>query len=251
MENNKYQKNYSKINPQILKYETRLKKAEKILAVLKDFLNNKRLRESICLDIGCSIGATGVIIGPRVKKFIGVDIDRNAIRLAKKNNREINVRFELADAMNLNLRDKTIDIVICNQVYEHVPNQSKLFSEIHRVLKDGGICYLGAANKFSIIEPHTKLPFLSWFPKKIANFYLKVAKGEKSYYENLNSYWKFKRILRKFVIYDYTMKILKDPMMFHADDVVKKNIFLNRVPNFVLKSLICFIPSWIWILKKY
>lgn len=252
MKNNKYQyqNNYSKINPHILEYKTRLKKAEKILAVLKDFLNNERLRKSICLDIGCSIGATGTIIGPKVKKFIGVDIDKNAIRLAKKNNHKTNAQFELTDAMNLNLRDKTIDIIICNQVYEHVPNQNKLFSEIHRVLKDNGVCYLGAANKFSIIEPHTKLPFLSWLPKKIANFYIKIATGEKAYYENLNSYWEFKRTLRKFVIYDYSIKVIKDPVGFHAEDVVRKNIFLNRVPNFVFKSFIYFFPNWIWILKK-
>jgi len=250
MKDNRYQINYSLINPKILEYNVRLKKAEKILAILEDFLDKRRLNKAICLDIGCSIGATGTIIGPKVKNFIGVDIDKSAIELAKKANHRKNVRFELGDAMNLNLKSKTIDVIICNQVYEHVPNQNKLFKEIYRVLKDDGICYLGAVNRFCIIEPHTKLPFLSWFPKQMANFYIKIAKGEEKYYESLNSYWELKRNLRKFEINDYTLRVIRETEKFHAEDVIGKNSFLKIAPNLIFKSLIFCFPSWIWVLKK-
>lgn len=46
------------------------------------------------------------------------------------------VRHE--DALNLSFRDKSIDIIVSNDVYEHVPDIKKAMSEAYRVLKDGG-----------------------------------------------------------------------------------------------------------------
>lgn len=250
METVNYQLNYSKINPRIMDYRVRRKKAKKILAVLEDYLKKNFLRKAICLDIGCSIGATGDIIGPEVKKFIGVDIDKEAIKLAKKNNHLANVKFELGNATNLKFHDNAFDIIICNQVYEHVPNKEQLFSEIYRVLKNSGICYLGATNRLTLIEPHAKLPFLSWLPKKIANIYIKAAGKGEFYYENLCSYWGLKRVLKNFKIEDYTIKVIKNPRRFFAEDVIKKDSFFQKLPDFVLKSGSSLFPGWIWILKR-
>ena len=42
------------------------------------------------------------------------------------------------DVTNINLPDNTYDVVICNHVLEHVDNVDKAFSEIKRILKQGG-----------------------------------------------------------------------------------------------------------------
>lgn len=244
------QLNYSKINPRISNYKIRHTKAKKILAVLKDCLKKDFLRKAVCLDVGCSIGATGEIIGPNVKKFVGIDIDRKAIKIARKDNRFKNVKFEIADAMNLKFPNSFFDVIICNQVYEHVPNKKKLFSEIHRLLKDFGICYLGASNKLVLIEPHSGLPFLSLLPKRLANSYLKFFKRGSSYYENLCSYRELKHLLRNFDIEDYTIKIIKRPRKFLAQDTIKKYSLIGKLPKSILNWLSCFFPGWIWILRK-
>lgn len=43
------------------------------------------------------------------------------------------------DVENLSFSDESLDVIISNDVFEHVPNPSRAFSECARVLKPGGI----------------------------------------------------------------------------------------------------------------
>jgi hypothetical protein len=51
------------------------------------------------------------------------------------------------------------------------------------VLKEEGFCYFSAGNKYMVIEGHDGLPFLSWIPKSLLHFYLKVTEEGDFYYE--------------------------------------------------------------------
>jgi SAM-dependent methyltransferase len=44
------------------------------------------------------------------------------------------------DGMNLSLKDNSIDYIISNDVFEHIPDVRKTFMEVYRVLKNGGEC---------------------------------------------------------------------------------------------------------------
>ena len=43
------------------------------------------------------------------------------------------------DALNLSLDDNSVDIIVSNDVYEHVPNISLALSEAYRILSDNGL----------------------------------------------------------------------------------------------------------------
>jgi len=43
------------------------------------------------------------------------------------------------DVENLSFTDHSLDLIVSNDVFEHVPNPAKAFSECARVLKDGGV----------------------------------------------------------------------------------------------------------------
>ena len=43
-----------------------------------------------------------------------------------------------ADICNLPFEDNTFDVILCNHVLEHIPNDTKAMSELYRVLKSGG-----------------------------------------------------------------------------------------------------------------
>ena len=49
---------------------------------------------------------------------------------------------------------------------------------IYKLLKPGGICYFVAGNRYKIIEPKFKLPFLSFLPNKLSKLYIRIAKKD-------------------------------------------------------------------------
>jgi len=57
------------------------------------------------------------------------------------------------------------DMVIANQVFEHVPHLEKSLSEIHRILKPGGVLLSLFPDRGVWREGHCGIPFLHRFPK--------------------------------------------------------------------------------------
>ena len=94
-------------------------------------------------------------------------------------------------------------MVVCAHVYEHVPDARRLMAEIWRLLRPGGVCYFAAGNRLSIMEPHYRLPFLSWLPPSAADRYLRVTGKGNSYYERHATLWGLKRLTRDFTVIDY------------------------------------------------
>jgi ubiquinone/menaquinone biosynthesis C-methylase UbiE len=247
-----YQNNFSKKNNSVLNSNIRIQKSKKIFAVLKNYLGKeiKNLNQMTCLDIGGSAGFTAKLMSPYVKKFYVIDIDENALKFGIKNNYSDNIAYEPGDAMNLHFKDSSVDIIVCNMVYEHVPDPQRMMSEIYRVLKTNGICYMGASNKYIIIEPHYKLPFLAWLPKWMSNIYLKLMNKGSVYYENLLSYRDLKKLFCDFIIRDYTADVINNSDKFFATDTVKKNSLFSKIPPSILRFIEPIIPGYIFILKK-
>ena len=136
-----------------------------------------------CLDIGCSSGVIASSLEDHFSRVIGIDIDQEAIQYARVHHASSRVQFLIGDAMAIPFREKAIDLVICNHIYEHVPDAKQLMEEIYRVLKKGGVCYFAAGNRRMILEGHYHLPFLSWLPKPMAHLYLKWSGKGNFYYE--------------------------------------------------------------------
>lgn len=47
-----------------------------------------------------------------------------------------------ADICNLPFKDNTYDVILCNHVLEHIPDDTKAMKELYRVLKPGGMAIL-------------------------------------------------------------------------------------------------------------
>lgn len=247
---NSYQYNYSSNNKEMLDYENRNKKAQKIINVLKDYYNGS-LKDLTCLDIGCSGGIIAYALSKECKNIIGCDIDVTAVESAKEKFEDDDCTFIIADSMNLPFEDEIFDLVICNHIYEHVPDYNKLLDEIYRVLKKDGTCYFGAGNRYIFIEPHYKLPMLSWFPKKISSKYLKLFKKGEFYYENFLSLKGLRNLVgRKFKIIDYSIPILVNAKKYSLNIPSSFGKALQFIPEFILRIFLPIFPTYIWLLKK-
>ena len=214
-------------------------KYAKIKSVLSDFVD---LKKSKLLDIGCGNGVITEQLSNSFKESYGVDVyDR---RLASKG-----YNFFLVNNESLPFKDKYFDVVISNQVIEHVNNQDEHVKEIFRVLNDKGVCYIATPNKYWPIEPHYYLPFLGILPKGIANFYLTFFIGEK-YDVNLLSYNGLKNKLSYyFEIIDFTFVILKYPHKYNLEKRLRiiPSFLVNKFTWGVIKYVV---PSFVFVLKK-
>ena len=96
------------------------------------------------LDLGSGAGIDVFLASKRVGdsgKVIGVDMTKDMIKkagsLAKERGYR-NVEFRLGEIEDLPVEDSSIDVVISNCVINLCPDKRRAFSEIFRVLRDGG-----------------------------------------------------------------------------------------------------------------
>ena len=246
----KYQNDLSLQSPILLDYEYKRPKVEKMLAILRDAGSIVAEKKPLAVDIGCSGGFFTSAIAPYFKEVIGVDIDRHALRSASEQRHHGNLHYLAADSLNLPLADTSVDLVICNHVYEHVPEPERMFKEIFRVLKEDGICYLGAASRWTLVEPHYHLPLLSWLPKPLAHRYMRWTGKGRYYYENLRSHGGICRLIRNFSVDDYTLKVIADPDRYHARDLIPKDKWLDKIPMWAWRLAYYVLPTYILILRK-
>ena len=226
----------------------RRQKAEKTIRILEDFLGD--VKPLSMLDMGCSKGLMTELYAEKVKKVVAIDIDVAAVEFAIQNNSQTNLEYYVKDSMETGFEDESFDIIICTQVYEHVPDSSKLMSEIYRLLKVGGVCYFAGANRLQLIEPHYKLPLLSVIPKFLAHIYLRILKRGDFYYENHLTLWGLKNLVSEFTLIDYTLKIVIDPEKFHATEMITPGSFLQKLALALLRKAYWLSPSYVWLLQK-
>ena len=141
-------------------------KAKKILEIISK--NKKIDKKTSILSVGVGSGLMEDYV-----KSLGIDIkgvDVVDSRLKKS------FSFKLIINEKLPFKENTFDIIISNHVIEHVLNQDKHLAEMKRTLKHNGLIYLATPNKYSIIEPHYKIPLLSWFNQKQADKIIRLFK---------------------------------------------------------------------------
>lgn len=98
----------------------------------------------IVLDLGSGRGMDTIkaakLVG-NAGQSIGLDFTDKMIEVAEINRNKLNiqnVRFIKGNIESIPLEDKSIDVVISNCTINHSKNKKAVYSEIYRVLKNGG-----------------------------------------------------------------------------------------------------------------
>lgn len=228
---------------------SREKKARTMIAVLGEFCSAPldRLR---LLDVGGSTGIIDNFLADHFASVVGIDIDSAAVEHASSVFKKKNLEFRLGDAMNLQFPDCSFDVVICAQIYEHVPDAARMMDEIFRVLKPNGVCYFAAGNRLMWNEPHYNLPLLSVIPRPLAHLYLRLA-GKSRYYHELHfTYWGLRRLVRRFVLDDVTQRMIASPEKYAVEYMIPPGSIKAKIGNFIATYLHWMSPGYVWLLRK-
>ncbi len=220
--------------------DIRQKKADKILAILDTKLD---VSESEILDIGTGSGHIIQNIARACKSAVSVNLQDERVVTE-------GYSFLQIEGTSLPFEDGKFDVVISNHVIEHMPFQMEHISEIHRVLKPNGIAYLATPNRFAFIEPHFKIPFLSWFPRQLSALILRNLRNEKWDIYPLSFGCLKNLVLELFTIDDMTLKIVKNPKKYSLDVVPAIQPLFKILPMWILRNLQIILPSFIVILHK-
>lgn len=95
--------------------------------------------DDVVLDVGCGDGTHLRALSDRIGRGIGIDLAPRMIEHAQRKTDEDSLAYRVDDAEGLrSVPDKSVDVVICVGVLEHVLSPPRVFRAVRRVLKSGG-----------------------------------------------------------------------------------------------------------------
>lgn len=177
--------------------EGRDRKAEAILATL-ELRCRCDLTHGLWLDVGCGSGGVAATLAAHVEQVVGVDPEPWG-RWQAFRDEHPNLVFHAGSYRDLEglLGAESVDVVVCNQVYEHVDDPAALLKAIHRVLKPTGVCYFAGPNLLWPIEPHVFWPFVHWLPRRFAQRWMSRLGSNRA--ADLDAWsWSYGRLARAF-----------------------------------------------------
>lgn len=189
----------------------RITKAKKIVTVLEEALG-KPLHNMKVLDIGTGNGDIAKYIASNGNCVYAVDME-NMIE-----NEDGIFQFLQVNDEKLPFEDNYFDVVISNQVIEHVENGLLHLHEIYRVLNldEGGVCYFATPNRTFPIEVHTHTVGIHYLPYNMFWYLLKILH---KYREpiRLLTYRKMLKMFADvgFIYEDWTIKVVNNPEKYH------------------------------------
>ncbi len=163
--------------------ELSVERGKLVHSVLSQFMELKHLS---ILDLGSGEGGTA-------KVFSGnnliVSFDLSVIRLQRQkistdlNIQKTEIKLVNGNALQLPFSNKSFDLIIIQDVIEHLDDHLNFYNEIKRVLRQNGMIYISTPNKLSLLnffsDPHFGLPVVSILKRKsIKKYFLRYFRKD-------------------------------------------------------------------------
>jgi SAM-dependent methyltransferase len=130
------------------------------------------------------IGTGGGIITSLLAELVGSDGEVWSVDVDDLRTSTEGYSFKLVDGVTLPFGDDEFDIVVSNHTIEHVGDRGDQLvhlREIERVLAPDGLAYLATPTRWALVEPHFKVPMLSWLPPGLRSRALRLSRRGKVY----------------------------------------------------------------------
>jgi ubiquinone/menaquinone biosynthesis C-methylase UbiE len=141
------------------------------------------------LDLGCGWGGIVIDVAKSSRIAVGVepDVSRTATadQLLKKLNL-FNGGIICGKGEHLPFKNNSFDVVASYQVLEHVACLDRVVREVARTTKVGGIFHFTTPNYMSFREPHYKIFWLPFMPKRLGRVYLSILGYNPDFINHIN-----------------------------------------------------------------
>lgn len=227
------------------------RKAEAIIATLQSHCGCD-LTNCAWLDIGCGSGGISSTLSNHVKSVVGIDPEpwQRWNGFCKE---RPNLKFYAGTYRELSalVGERSCDVVVCNQVYEHVDDPDALLAAIHRVLKPEGFCYFAGPNFLWPIEPHVFWPFVHWLPRAFAQRSMRALGSRQA--SDLDAWsWPYWRLTRAFrdagFIYSSAIRERVLANTSASRPIITR--LLSGLPKGVFSMLTPLSPAFVFVLRR-
>ncbi len=105
----------------------------------------------LVLDIGCGNGRISLVVKKTLPQaeLVSLDLSKTCVKHVKEN---ISDEAIVVDGTRLPIRDESANLIVCDQMIEHIERQDDLVREMSRVLKTRGNILVGSVlrRKFAL-----------------------------------------------------------------------------------------------------
>ena len=133
--------------------------ADFVHAVTRDGLTARLepmvLKPAAVLDLGSATGSMGRALRKRFRRahIVSLDLSRAMLEAARNNKAWLSrASFVQSDAERLPFAEASFDLVVANQLLPWTPDPQRVFAEVSRVLKKGGVFAFAALGPDSLRE---------------------------------------------------------------------------------------------------
>lgn len=126
-----------------------------ILDTIHSIMLEKKLQKPRILDLGCGVGWLSAMLG-LIGPTVGVELSDTAVREAAQ--RWPYVEFRQADIMSWEYPQGAFDIVVSQEVIEHIEDQARFIQMTADLLAPGGVVILTTPNArtFMALSPKAR-----------------------------------------------------------------------------------------------
>jgi len=178
--------------------EISIERGKFVLSIISKVRNCQNLK---ILDIGSGEGGTSEVLS---QDNILISFDMNKIRLLRQQNSFSNFNLLCGSSSSLPFKNNSFDLIILQDVLEHLDNREELINSIYNLLNDNGMIYLSTPNKFSVIniiaDPHWGVPLVSILKRdSVKKYFLKYFRKSEMNRNDIAELLSLKNIYELFV----------------------------------------------------
>jgi len=154
-----------------------------VVQMLREYVSGFDPAASAVLDIGCGDGGALIAFAELGAECAGIETNRKSIARARIRAEEhrVKVSFQSASAEALPFSDHSFDLVMLDNVLEHVGDREHTLLEIRRVLRPGGVLYAVTPKPLALYamwnDPHYDLAGLVLMPRWLQIWYFERVRG--------------------------------------------------------------------------